>query len=119
MPRTCANTTPDEDERLGDETTGRSADLAPGWLVDLRRSPHRKGFYQSLGDYALVHMDRVSGHLMVSFDNLSSARDESIAREPWGYGFVARNGWSQLGVLAFTAEWFRDAELFRVLHGFE
>ncbi|MDT1060261.1 hypothetical protein RM190_00240 [Paracoccus sp. CPCC 101403] len=84
---------------------------APQWLVDFRQSSGR-GFYQSLGDHAIVLAERGSDHLVVSFDNLSSARDQAMDRDPWGYGFVARNGWSQLGVLAFRPSWFRDEALF-------
>ncbi|WP_347267683.1 hypothetical protein [Paracoccus sp. (in: a-proteobacteria)] len=110
--------TPDDDDERPEGEPARSdqaGNPAPGWLVDLRRSDHRRGFYQSLGNYALVFTDRGSDQLIVSFDNLSSARDEAIGREPWGYGFVANNGWSQLGVMAFTPRWFRDPALFAVL----
>ncbi|SFA38713.1 hypothetical protein SAMN04487972_101174 [Paracoccus halophilus] len=107
----------DDDERLDDETAAAAAqpDPAPRWLVDWRRSEHRRGFYSALGDHALQFTDRGSDHLMVSFDNLSSARDDRIEREPWGYGFVAKHGWSQLGVLAFAPDWFRSDELFDAL----
>ena len=53
--------------------------------------------------------------LVVSFDNLSAARDAGIDRDSWGYGFVAKNGWSHLGVLAFGANWFRSEDLFAEL----
>ena len=106
----------DEDERLDDGTAQAApAEPAPGWLVDFRRSAFRKGFYHALGDHALIFVDRGSEHLVVSFDNLSSAREDGIAREPWGYGFVAKNGWSHLGVMAFTGTWFRDNDLFAAL----
>lgn len=84
---------------------------APQWLVDFRQQRGR-GFYTSLGDHALTFADRGDSHLLVSFDNLSSARDDSMDRDPWGYGFAAKNGWSQLGVMAFRPSWFRDPELF-------
>ena len=106
----------DEDERLDDGAAQAApAEPAPGWLVDFRRSAFRKGFYHALGDHALIFVDRGSEHLVVSFDNLSSAREDGIAREPWGYGFVAKNGWSHLGVMAFTGGWFRDNDLFAAL----
>ncbi|WP_134681868.1 hypothetical protein [Paracoccus ravus] len=87
---------------------------APQWLLDLRSAPGR-GFYQSLGEHALVFADRDSDTLLVSFDNLSSARDGATDRNPWGYEFVAKNGWSQLGVLAFGATWYRDEALFTAM----
>lgn len=88
---------------------------APSWLIDFRMSAHRKGFYQSADSYGIVFSDRDSDTLVVSFDNLSSARDDALDREPWGYGFVAKNGWSQLGVMTFEATWFRDDALFAYL----
>lgn len=117
MSKPVAETLRDEDERLDEGAADVAApvDPAPSWLIDFRRSGHGKGFYQSLGDHALMFADRGGDHLMVSFDNLSSARDESIAREPWGYGFVAKNGWSQLGVMAYAPDWFRSDSLFAAL----
>lgn len=94
------------------EEVRSNGDLAPKWLIDFRRSENRRGFYQSLGDYALLYTERSKEHLMVSFDNLSQARDNNLDREPWGYEFVAKNNWSQLGVLAFRPDWFRDDSLF-------
>lgn len=90
-------------------------DLAPRWIVDMRRSEHRIGYYKSLGEYALQFTDRGDAVLVVSFDNLSAARDAGIDRDSWGYGFVAKNGWSHLGVLAFGANWFRSEDLFAEL----
>ncbi|MDP5306915.1 hypothetical protein [Paracoccus spongiarum] len=89
--------------------------VAPQWLHDLRRSSHRQGFYRALGNHALVFADRGGDTLVVSFDNLSSARDDVVDRDPWGYGFVAKHGWSQLGVMAFTPDWFRDPTLFEAM----
>lgn len=104
-----------EPEEFDGGEARRHADPAPAWLVDLRRSPHRHGFYRGLGNHALVFADRGTERLIVSFDNLSSVRDDVVDRDPWGYGFVARQGWSQLGVLAFTPDWFRDPVLFAAL----
>ncbi|MDS9466254.1 hypothetical protein RGQ15_01535 [Paracoccus sp. MBLB3053] len=110
----------DDDESLleidvTDPPATAEVGAAPRWLADLRGS-NGKGFYHSLGDYALVFADRDSEHLLVSFDNLSSARDDTLGRDPWGYSFVAKNGWSQLGVMAFVPGWFRDEALFDELH---
>lgn len=107
---------PDDDPEDFDEATGEVMPSAgPVWLSDLRRSSHRHGFYRAIGDHALIFADRGSDHLVVSFDNLSSARDDAIDRDPWGYGFVAKQGWSQLGVMAFSPNWFRDQGLFQAM----
>lgn len=89
----------------------RVAEPAPEWLIDFRRSGFPKGFYRSGDGYGIVFSERSADTLVVSFDNLSSARDDAIDRTPWGYGFVAKNGWSQLGVMTFAPDWFRNAEL--------
>lgn len=89
----------------------RTAEPAPEWLIDFRRSGFPKGFYRSGDGYGIVFAERSADTLVVSFDNLSSARDDAIDRTPWGYGFVAKNGWSQLGVMTFAPDWFRNAEL--------
>lgn len=105
----------DEDKPAADGGAGDAPEAAPRWLIDLRRSEHRHGFYQSLGDYALQFTQRRKDCLVVSFDNLSAARDDKIDRDSWGYSFVAKHGWSHLGVLSFAPNWFRSEELFRQL----
>lgn len=88
-----------------------SIDPAPEWLVNLRRSNYRKGSYVSGDGFGVVFTDRESDVLIVSWDNLSSAGDDAIDRLPWGYSFVAKNGWSQLGVMTFNPDWFRNDDL--------
>lgn len=84
---------------------------APAWLADLRLSPHGRGFYRSVPGYALVHVDRGEDHLIVSFDNLSSVRDNPVDRDPWGYEFVRKSGWSHLGVMGYAGDWYRSGAL--------
>lgn len=103
---------PDE---FDENPAGGVREACPAWLADLRRSSHRKGFYRSLGDHALFFADRGSDRLLVCFDNLASVRDDTVHRDPWGYRFVAKQGWSQLAVMAFRPDWFRDPELFEAM----
>ena len=105
--------TSEDDERLEQDLPslpGVVSHPAPQWVVDFRQGG--KGFTIALGDHALVFADRGKDHLLISFDNLSSARDDAMDRDPWGYGFAAKCGWSQLGVMAFKPSWFRDEALF-------
>jgi hypothetical protein len=88
---------------------------APNWLLDLRRSDHRKGFYHSDEKFAAQFTERSRDVLIVSFDNLSSVRDPSLARESWGYGFYEAEGWSHLGIMCFETNWYRDEALFDYL----
>lgn len=92
-------------------------DIAPAWLADLRRTDFRRGFYHSDDGFAAIHTDRGPDRLVIAFDNLSSVRDPALNRGPWGYEFIRKSGWSQLGLLAFRAEWFRDPALFAYLQG--
>ncbi len=90
-------------------------DVPPQWLIDLRRSPWRRGFYHSEEEFAALHVERERAHLFVSFDNLSQVGDEQIDREAWGYEFARKSNWSQLGIFAFRANWFRNDVLFDYL----
>ena len=87
-------------------------DRAPDWLADLRRSPHRQGFYHSDDRFAAHFARRDPDRLVISFDNLSNVNDPALSRESWGYGFYRGEGWSHLGVLSFAANWYRDEALF-------
>ena len=90
-------------------------DAAPRWFSDLHRSDHRRGWYQSHRDFAVQFTARSPEVLVVSFDNLSSVNDPSLARDTWGYGFYAAEGWSHMGVMAFEKNWFRDTALFDMM----
>ncbi|WP_265501126.1 hypothetical protein [Paracoccus beibuensis] len=88
---------------------------APAWLSDLRLSGQAHGFYHSMPNYACTYVARSREHLVVSFDNLATVRGNPVSREPWGYNFVRKEGWSHLGVLSYVPGWFRDVDLHRYL----
>ncbi|WP_405403274.1 hypothetical protein [Paracoccus sp. Ld10] len=88
---------------------------APAWLSDLRLSGQAHGFYHSMPNYACTYVARSREHLLVSFDNLASVREHPVTREPWGYKFIRKEGWSHLGILSYVPGWFRDAALHRYL----
>lgn len=97
---------------IHDEPPETEADALPEWLADLRGSDFRRGFYHSDDGFATMFTDRGDAQLVVAFDNLSSVRDPSLARNPWGYEFIRKDGHSQLGVMAFRPDWFRNPALF-------
>jgi len=104
---------PAKEQAKGPKTTVVDTDdMAPRWLADLRRSDYRKGWYHSDETFAAQFTQRAGDTLVVSFDNLSNVKDPSLARETWGYGFYAAEGWSHLGVMAFEKNWYRDDALF-------
>ncbi|MFT6535162.1 MAG: hypothetical protein ACJAQU_000050 [Loktanella salsilacus] len=86
--------------------------LAPDWLVAFKTGPFPEGTYHAGRGFSTVFSDRASDVLVVSFDNLSQVREDMVPRSPWGYSFVAKNGWSQLGVMSDNADWFRNDALF-------
>ncbi|WP_265501125.1 glycosyltransferase family 2 protein [Paracoccus beibuensis] len=90
-------------------------DLPPQWLIDLRRSPYKRGFYHSEEEFAALHVERKRTHLFVTFDNLSQVGLTGIDRDAWGYEFARKSDWSQLGIFAFRANWFRTPLLFDYL----
>ncbi|MEI4488450.1 glycosyltransferase [Frigidibacter sp. MR17.14] len=85
----------------------------PGrWLTDFAEGPRRRGFFVSDESFALQHTRRGDETLYVSFDNLSGPRSPVALRDPWGYAFAEKRGWSNLGVLAHREHWFREPRLF-------
>lgn len=80
----------------------------PDWLMNFCTTDSRKGFYRSGDGYGLVFTDRGSDRLIVSYDNIASVLQKDTARTPWGYDFVRKSGWSQLGVMTFRPDWFRN-----------
>jgi hypothetical protein len=112
-----SNQNDDEHVDLTDGEAGASDTGQPQWLADLRSSDFRRGFYHSDRDFAGVFSERSIDQLIISFDNLSNVRDPSLTRDPWGYDFCRKRGFSQLGILSFQPNWFRDPALFEFLTG--
>lgn len=102
---------PESDPADPNDLPAETGPAAPGWLVDLRTGPSRRGFYQSFEETGLHFVQRDSDRLVVSFDNLSAANSDPVGRQSWGYGFVRDNGWSHLGVFAYASNWFREEAL--------
>ncbi|WP_299426579.1 hypothetical protein [uncultured Shimia sp.] len=104
----------DEDDSpkgLENNASSPTQNHAPEWLSDLRLSGHAHGFYHSMPNYGCSYVARSQEHLLVSFDNLSSVSENPVEREPWGYGFVRKAGWSHLGVMTYVPAWYRDETL--------
>ena len=109
---------PDNDgvqEPVAASTGGSAVSPAPGWLSDLRLSGQSHGFYHSMPNYACTYAARSQEHLLISFDNLASIGENPVNRQPWGYDFVRKAGWSHLGVMSFVPGWYRDKTLHHYL----
>lgn len=101
---------------VGIEPEEAHAASGPAWLRDMRDGRGREGFYLSVPGYAAQYSPRDPSTLVVTFDNLSSARSsDHLTRDTWGYDFVKKRGWSHLGVFAYEATWFREPALFQML----
>lgn len=95
---------------------------APRWLSEMRNNgsaidhfDRPRGFYYNYKHFGAVHVARSDDILIVAFDNLSSVNDESLEREAWGDALYAQNGWSSLGIISFSPNWYRDKTLFQFL----
>ncbi|PTW51482.1 class I SAM-dependent methyltransferase [Rhodovulum kholense] len=83
---------------------GASADRWAGVARDLAGP---QGSFTDCGAHSFLYVPR-GPTLVVTFDNLELALEKREGRRPWGFDFIARNGWSMLGVMAAGWTWFRD-----------
>lgn len=87
----------------------------PRWLIDLSLSRHKHGFLITEEAFTVQHIHRSDEILYVGFDDLSGPRSKNRLRDPWGYAFAAKAGWSYLGVMAHHTNWYRNSSLFAAL----
>ncbi len=69
------------------------------------------GFFRAKIEHSLLFIPR-SDVLVVTFDNLDLALEKRRDQRPWGFDFIAKQGWSMLGVMASGWTWYRDDWLF-------
>lgn len=69
------------------------------------------GFFRAKEDHSLLFIPR-SDVLVVTFDNLDLALEKRRDQRPWGFDFIAKQGWSMLGVMASGWTWYRDDWVF-------
>ena len=74
----------------------------------------RGGFCQELTNHVLAYLPGAGRRLVVTFDNLISAKTPGN-RMPWGQDFLAAQGWDVLGVMVKQSDWFRQDDLFDLL----
>jgi hypothetical protein len=90
----------------------RPADAAPdsvpdGWADIAATLTGPDGFYRSNALHSFLYIPR-GKTLVVTFDNLDIAMNKREDRRPWGFGFIEKQGWSMLGVMANGWTWYRD-----------
>ncbi|MBR9842517.1 MAG: phosphoadenosine phosphosulfate reductase [Rhodobacteraceae bacterium] len=90
----------------------REAETQDDWRANLREIGAAEGFYEELGpDHTALFVKR-GKQLIVSFENLDHVYERGADRMPWGYGFVEKQGWSMLGMMAGDWSWYRDEAVF-------
>lgn len=82
------------------------------WRVHLAEVGAREGFFREIGDWHSALFVERGDTLIVTFENLDHVYERGIDRMPWGYGFVAANGWSMLGMMAHGFTWYRDEDIY-------
>ncbi|MFC2968723.1 hypothetical protein [Acidimangrovimonas pyrenivorans] len=101
IPVTRALFRPKAPEAAGD------AGADPDWAAMARDLAGPQGFFRDNGLHSFLYIPR-GDTLVVSFDNLDIAMNKREGRKPWGFDFIARQGWSMLGVMANGWTWYRD-----------
>lgn len=107
-------------ENYDNEIEAENTNLLGGnnpWLDELHPSTRTNGWYQKYTQCSLLYVERNLDVLVVSFDNLLDAGNNSPDRAPWGYKFFAKFGYSNLGIMVGSANWFRDQKLIDILEG--
>ncbi len=84
-----------------------AAEADEPWSDLARRLAGPEGFVREGREHSMLFIPR-GGTLVVTFDNLDIAMEKRGDRRPWGHGFIERQGWSMLGVMAEGWTWFRD-----------
>lgn len=98
------------DEDPASETPALTERL-PDWYREIFPAGPCDGFYEKLGQHALIHVERSRDILVVTFDNLSDAGYPGYDIKAWAEKFIRDKNWSHLGVVAQGPTWFRDATL--------
>lgn len=82
------------------------------WRKNLRALGEENGFYEELGDQHTALFFEGGDTLIVTFENLDHVYKFTEDRMPWGHGFVTKQGWSMLGLMAHDWTWYRDEAVF-------
>jgi hypothetical protein len=98
--------TPDPARVKGPEVD--QSDLAGSWASIALGLAGTGGFYRANPEHSFLFIPRDPATLIVTFDNLDIAMGKRDDRRPWGFGFIEKQGWSMLGVMANGWTWYRD-----------
>lgn len=83
------------------------ADAGGAWAGIAAALTGPGGFFTENGRHSFLFVPR-GRTLVVTFDNLDIAMTKREERLPWGFGFIEKQDWSMLGVMAAGWTWYRD-----------
>ncbi|MEH7826726.1 hypothetical protein [Gemmobacter denitrificans] len=86
----------------------KPATNSDGWAEIAATLTGKDGWFRDSPDHSFLYVPRGSDTLVVTFDNLDIAMEKREERRPWGFGFIEKQGWSMLGVMANGWTWYRD-----------
>lgn len=67
--------------------------------------------FQKILPRHIIKFKNQSDTLVVSFDFAFAEKRCDVNRQPWGYKYLSEQGYSILGVMVKTTDWYRDAHL--------
>ncbi len=81
------------------------------WDNELQAMGDKYGFFEKIGDDHSALFVKSGKTLIVTFENLDHVYEHGN-RLPWGFGFVQKQGWSILGMMAHDWSWYRDEDVY-------
>lgn len=81
------------------------------WLARLDEIADEKGVFTPLGAHHVAFFADGNDTLLVSFESVTTIRENQPDHQPLGLRIAARHGWSSLVMLARAPRWYRDNEV--------
>ncbi|MEH6835229.1 MULTISPECIES: phosphoadenosine phosphosulfate reductase [Falsihalocynthiibacter] len=85
---------------------------AQAWLDRLDPIGEERGYFEPIGKQHSAILTDEGPDLIVTFESISGIRTHDPEAQPLGFEMVAKNGYSNLCILAHGDTWFRDASLY-------
>lgn len=78
------------------------------WHENFQEITSERGFFEELSPEHKALFVEQGKILVVTFENLDDARQDSSNRLPWGMDYLTSHGWSAMGIMAHGYTWYRD-----------
>ncbi|WP_371170587.1 phosphoadenosine phosphosulfate reductase [Aliiroseovarius sp. 2305UL8-7] len=84
------------------------SDRKQKWRENFESVAAEGGFFKELSsEHKALYVEQ-GKTLVVAFENLDDARQDTENRLPWGMDFLTSHGWSAIGIMAHGHTWYRD-----------